>query len=125
MHNKTVAIVGASADRSKFGNKSLRAHLAQGWTVFPVNPRGGEIEGLPVFRSLDDVPRPIDRVSLYLPPEIGVECLPAIARLAPTEFIVNPGAESDALIERARLLGLDPMLVCSILDIGRRPGEFA
>ena len=71
MAGKTVAVVGASADRSKFGNKSIRAHRKQGWQVFPVNARGGEIEGLPVYRTLKDIPARIDRVSLYVPPAIG------------------------------------------------------
>lgn len=124
MQNRTVAVVGASSDRTKFGNKSVRAHLAQGWTVYPVNPRGGEIEGLPVYRSIDELPRPIDRVSLYLPPEVGVQCLRAIARLEPSEFFVNPGAESEELMRESERLGLTPLLACSIVDVGRRPGEF-
>ena len=46
---QTVAVIGASADRSKFGNKAVRAFRAQGWTVVPVNPRGGDIEGEAAF----------------------------------------------------------------------------
>ena len=46
MSKPTVAVVGASADRRKFGNKSVRAHLAQGYDVYPVNPKAGEVEGL-------------------------------------------------------------------------------
>ena len=52
----TVAILGASADRSKYGNKSVRAHRKQGYDVYPVNPKGGEIDGLPVYQRLADVP---------------------------------------------------------------------
>ncbi len=122
--SKTVAILGASADRSKYGNKSVRAHQRQGWTVYPVNPRGGEIEGLRVYRSLDEVPRPITRVSLYLPPEIGVAALDEIARAAPAEFFVNPGAESDELLEAARARGLDPIQACSIVEVGESPSSF-
>ena len=74
MPQKTVAVVGASADRSKYSNKSVRAHLAQGWTVYPVNPKGGEIEGLQAYPSITDVPQPLDRVTLYLPPAVGGRC---------------------------------------------------
>jgi predicted CoA-binding protein len=61
----TVAVVGASRDRSKFGNISVRAHLQQGYEVFPVNPNADEVEGLPAFESLADVPvENLDRVTI-------------------------------------------------------------
>ena len=123
MPAKTVAIIGASADRSKFSNKSIRAHLKQGWEVYPVNPKGGEIEGLKVFESVQDIPVKLDRVSLYLPAGVGLIVLPDIAAVSPAEFFVNPGAESDVLIDRARELGLDPILACSIVDVGMTPDE--
>lgn len=124
MSVKTVAVVGASADRSKYSNKSIRAHVRQGWEVFPVNPKGGEIEGLKVYASLAEIPKAIDRVTLYLPPAAGVGVLPQIAAAKPAEFFVNPGAESDELIEKARALGLDPILACSIVDLGVTPSQF-
>ena len=125
VEEKTVAIVGASADRSKYSNKSVRAHLKQGWEVYPVNPRGGEIEGLKVYTSLAEIPVGLDRVTLYLPASIGVKMLPAIAAAKPAEFFVNPGAESDELVAEAQRLGLDPILACSIVDLGTKPAEFA
>ena len=121
---KTVAVVGASADRSKYSNKSIRAHLRQGWTVYPINPKGGMIEGLTAFASLADLPAPPFRVSLYLPPAVGIKVLPDIAAANPEEFFVNPGAESGQLLEEARRLGLKPILACSIVDVGARPSEF-
>ena len=124
MDKKTVAIVGASADRSKYSNKSVRAHAKQGWEVYPVNPKGGELEGLKVYTTLDEIPVKLDRVSLYLPPPVGVKLLPQIAAANPGEFFVNPGAESDELVEQAKQLGLDPLLACSILDVGANPAEF-
>ncbi|RMF85903.1 MAG: hypothetical protein D6744_00560 [Planctomycetota bacterium] len=120
---KTVAIVGASADRRKYGNISLRAHVQDGWTVYPVNPHETEIEGLRVYRSLDDVPRPLKRVSLYVPPEVGVTLIPQIVAAEPEEFFVNPGAESPELMNAAVAAGLEPLLACSIIAIGMRPDE--
>lgn len=124
MNGQRVAIVGASTDRRKYGNKSVRAHAAEGWAVFPVHPSAAEIEGHRAFSSLRDVPRPIDRVSLYLPPERGLDVLADVAAVAPAEFYVNPGAESDELIAAARALGLDPIQACSIVDVGRSPREY-
>lgn len=124
MSAKTVAVIGASADRSKFSNKSVRAHLAQGWEVYPINPKGGEIEGLNVHASLRDVPVRLDRVTMYLPPAAGIGVLPEVAAAKPGEFFVNPGAESDELVDKARALGLDPILACSIVDLGVTPADF-
>ncbi|HRW51921.1 MAG TPA: CoA-binding protein [Phycisphaerae bacterium] len=123
METKTVAVLGASADRSKFSNKSIRAHERQGWTVYPVNPKGGEIEGRPVFKSLRDIPVKLNRVSMYLPPAIGMGVLADVAAVAPDEFWVNPGAESDELIASAKALGLQPIQACSIVDVGMTPGQ--
>ena len=121
---ESVAVIGASADRSKFSNKSVRAHLSTGWEVYPVNPKGGEIEGLQAFASIEDIPVKVDRVTLYLPPAVGVKALPAIAAVKPAEFYVNPGAESDELVEEARKLGLSPILECSIIVLGVSPADF-
>jgi predicted CoA-binding protein len=123
-NTRTVAIIGASSDRSKYSNKAVRAYVAQGWEVYPVNPRGGTIEGLRVYSSIEEIPTGVDRVSLYLPPEVGLQVLPAIARAKPKEFFVNPGAESEALIEGAESLGLHPIQACSIVEIGATPGGF-
>jgi len=124
MPKQTVAVLGASADRSKYSNKSVRAHQAQGWDVYPVNPKGGEIEGLKVYTSLAEIPVALDRVTMYLPPAVGVNVLDEVAAAKPREFFVNPGAESDELVDKAKSLGLDPILACSIVDLGVTPGDF-
>lgn len=118
-----MAIVGASADRAKYSNKAIRAYINQGWDVYPVNPRGGTIEGLKTYARANEIPDPIDRVSLYLPPAAGVTALADIAALKPAEFFVNPGAESEELVETAHALGLDPILACSIIDVGISPEQ--
>ncbi len=117
----SVAIIGASSDRAKYGNRAVRAYVRQGWTVYPVNPNEKKIEGLPAFASIGDIPGAVDRVSLYVPPEVGETLLTAIKRKGVTELFVNPGAESDALSSAAERLGLDPIYACSIIDIGERP----
>lgn len=125
MTRPTVGIVGASADRAKFSNKAVRAYLKQGWEVFPVNPRGGTIEGLNVYHSLREIPAALERVALYLPPSIGLQVLSDVAAVRPREFYVNPGAESAELLAAAERLGLDPILACSILVVGESPADFA
>ena len=117
MSKPTVAILGASSDPSKFGYKSLKAHLQQGYEVFPVNPKGGEIEGITVYKSLADVPGEIDRISVYLPPAIGLAVLDEVAAKGCKQLWLNPGSDDPEVIERARELGFDPIQACSIVDV--------
>ena len=124
-HAPSVAILGASADRSKFGNKSVRAHVAQGFRVYPVNLKGGQIESLPVYRTLAEVPEErLTRISVYLPPAATLAALPDIAAKGCEELWLNPGAESAEVVSRAEALGLRAIQACSIVAVGRSPGEF-
>ena len=122
---KTVAIIGASADRNKYSNKAIRAYIAKGWTVYPVNPNIKEIEGIPCYKSIEDVPEPIDRISVYVPPQIGKTLLPSIARKKHNELYINPGAEDEELMQKATQLGLNPIYACSIIAIGSHPSSFS
>lgn len=121
---KTIAIIGASNDRKKYGNKAVRAFKDGGWTVYPVNPKLEEVEGIKCYASIEDVPEPIDRVSMYVPAKLGKEMLESIAARKPAEFFLNPGSEDDELIRRARELGLNPIQACSIVNIGLRPDMY-
>ena len=124
MSNPTVAVIGASADRAKYGNKSLRAHQQQGYDVYAVNPKGGQIEGLDVYTKLRDVPVDhLNRISMYVPPQVGLGMLDEIAAKGCDELWLNPGSESPELVERAVDLGLNPILACSIVSLGRHPDE--
>jgi predicted CoA-binding protein len=120
---KSVAIIGASKDRSKYGNKAVRAFQQQGYKVYPVNLKETEIEGLPVFRSIADVPGRPDMVSVYVPPDTLLVLLPEIAAKGCDELWVNPGAESEEVIAEAERLGLNVIQACSIVGVGVSPGR--
>src|SRR5262245_16159415 len=104
--SRIVAIIGASNNRAKFGNRAVRAYLRQGYTVVPINPHERAVEGLPAYPSVLDVPGSIDLASFYVPPEVGERVIDQVARKGIVEVWLNPGSESDALIARARTLGL-------------------
>jgi len=124
MANPTIAILGASTDRDKFGNKAVRAYHQQGYDVYPVNPRAMEIEGLTAYASLKEIPvERLNRVSVYLPPSVGITLLEEIAAVGADEFWLNPGSESEELIARAAELGLSSIVACSLIDIGAQPGN--
>ena len=117
----TVAIIGASEDRSKFGNQSVRAHHKQGYKVYPVNPKASEIEGLTVYASINDIPEgKLNRISLYVPPKIGIQILDDIANRGCDELWLNPGTESAEILQRAEELGLNVIQACSIVDVNNR-----
>jgi len=125
MAKPTVAILGASTDRSKFGNKSVRAHLQQGYDVYPVNPKATEVEGLRAYPTLADVPVPhLNRISVYLPSVVGMQMLDEIQRKGADEVWFNPGSESPELVAKAEQLGLNVILACSIIDVGVSPSDF-
>ena len=119
-------VIGASTNREKFGNKAVRAFLRHGDEVLPVNSRAARhnetIEGLKVYPDVASVPGPIDKATLYLPPALGIAAIEDLAaRGDVTEIWLNPGAESPALLKRAKELGLDPIQACSIVAIGMEP----
>ena len=124
MPESSVAVIGASHDRRKYGNKAVRAYLENGYTVFPVNPNDATIEGLKAYPKLDAITEPIDFVSLYVPPAVGLKLLPAIAAKNPKELWLNPGSESEDLIDAAADLHLRVIVACSIVALGLNPHDF-
>jgi hypothetical protein len=118
-----VAVIGASNDRAKFGNKAVRAYLQQEHKVYPVNPREQSIEGLPAYRTVLDIPEQIDRVTFYVPPQVGLKIIEEVAKKGAREVYFNPGSESDELVDKAKALGLNAIVGCSILAIGLDPAN--
>jgi predicted CoA-binding protein len=121
---KIVAIVGASSNRSKFGNKALRAFEHQGYTVIPINPNEAHVEGHRTYASVLDVPGAIDMATVYVPPEVGVIVIEEIARKGIPEVWLNPGADGQQVVSRANELGLITIQACSIIGIGETPWRY-
>lgn len=121
---KTVAIIGASNKREKYGNKAVRAYVRQGWRVYPVNLKESKIEGLTAYHNIADIPGAIDRVSMYVPPAMGLQIIEEIAKKLPKEVFFNPGSESEELVAKSKKLGLKVVQACSIINIGETPSDF-
>ena len=122
--SQTVAVIGASRDRRKYGNKALRAFQEQGYTVIPVNTHEAEVEGHRAYRSVLDIPGSVDIATLYVPPASGLRVVEEIARKGISEVWLNPGADAEEVVARGRALGLHIIQACSIIAIGEIPSRY-
>jgi predicted CoA-binding protein len=119
-----IAVLGASSDRRKYGNKAVRAFRQQGYVVVPINTHEAEIEGEKAYRSVLDYPGPIDEATVYLRPDAGVAVMDDLAQKGIRQVWLNPGADADEVVARARALGLTPIVACSIIGVGEHPADF-
>jgi predicted CoA-binding protein len=122
--SRTVAVIGASSNRDKFGNKALRAFERRGYTVIPINPNEAEVEGHKTFATVLDVQDDIDMATVYVPAAAGVTVMEQLATKGVGEVWLNPGADDRAVVERARALGLNIVQACSIIGIGESPSRY-
>jgi uncharacterized protein len=121
---KTVAVIGASPDRHKFGNKALRAFREAGYRAIPITPNHDQVEGERCYASVVDYPDVIDMATMYVPPEVGEQVLASLAQKGIAEVWFNPGADAPSVLTRAKALGLRPIQACSIIGIGMSPSAF-
>ena len=101
------AVVGASQDRRKYGNKVLRSYLQNDRKVYPVNPKVVEVEGLTTYPDLVSLPERVHGVSIVTPPAITESVVEQAARSHIQYLWMQPGAESAAAVERAEALGIN------------------
>jgi predicted CoA-binding protein len=116
------AVVGASRQRRKYGNKVLRCYLQHGFEVFPVNPNAREVEGLATAPSLLDLPKPVRAVSVITPPGVTEDIVEHLPDSGASCVWMQPGAESDSAVERAEDLGLTVIAggPCVLVALGFR-----
>jgi predicted CoA-binding protein len=99
------AVVGASTDRAKYGNKVLRVYLQNHRDVVPINPNAEEVEGVRAYRDLASVPDEIDGVSIITPPAVTEKVVEQALQRGIKHIWMQPGAESTAAIAAAETSG--------------------
>jgi predicted CoA-binding protein len=107
VNRRVWAVVGASSDRSKYGNKVFRSLRAAGYTVYPVNPKGGKLDGTTVYASLAEVPADCEVVDLVVPPRITETVVEEAYQAGLTRIWMQPGAESPSAIEYCQDQGME------------------
>jgi predicted CoA-binding protein len=101
------AVVGASRDRSKYGNKVLRAYMQTSRAAFPVNPNDEDVEGEKAYPDLASLPEPIHGVSVITPPKVTESIVEQAGTLGIKHIWLQPGAESLQAVQRAKELGMN------------------
>lgn len=114
------AVVGASTDRDKYGNKVLRCYQQHGREVYPINPTADEVEGLKAYPDLARLPLPVPSISVITPPAVTEKVVEAAAQAGVKRVWMQPGADSPRAIARAEELGLEVIAggPCLLVVIG-------
>lgn len=119
---KKYAVVGASTNREKYGNKVLRCYMQHEKDVIPINPRADHIEGLKTAASLADLDKSVKSLSIITPPKITEEIVDEAIRLGFENIWMQPGAESQSAIEKAEAAGINVLAngICILVVLGYR-----
>lgn len=120
--SKAFGVVGASADRHKYGNKVLRVYQQKNMRVIPVNPKEQEIEGAACVASVMDLPGDVESISVITPPQVTEQVVEMAARKGIKNVWMQPGAESDAAVEVCRRNGINVIAdgSCILVVLGYR-----
>jgi len=116
------AVVGASTNRAKYGNKVLRVYQQNRRTVYPVNPRAEQIEGLPAFADLASLPQTPHGISIITPPKITEQVMRDAAALGIKHAWMQPGAESPDAVKIGEDAGMSVIAgdACLLVVLGFR-----
>ena len=95
--NNLIALVGASNDRNKYGNKILLDLLSKNYNVVPVNQKEDNIAGLKANTKVQDLPSRPSIINFVVPPEIGLDITKELVEEDYDHFWYQPGAESEDL----------------------------
>jgi predicted CoA-binding protein len=121
---KSFAVVGAGNDMSKYGSKVFAAYLRSGRTPFPVNPNQDVVQGHKAYKSLRDLPSPVEAVSIITPPAVTERVVEDAGAAGVRHLWMQPGAESPRAVARALELGMSVIAggACFLVVTGYREG---
>jgi predicted CoA-binding protein len=105
LSGKRFAVVGASHDRAKYGNKVLRVYQQNHLDVVPINPSGGQIEGLEAVPDLASLTEPVDGISIVTPPPVTKQIVEQALSLGIKNIWMQPGAEDPDAVAAAERAG--------------------
>ena len=95
--NTSIALIGASNDRSKYGNKIYRDLRDKGYNVTPINPKEEKIEGDRAYSSIEEMKELPDIATFVVPPPVAIRIAQNITNLGIKHLWFQPGSESREL----------------------------
>ncbi|MGD8922252.1 MAG: CoA-binding protein [Candidatus Zixiibacteriota bacterium] len=110
-----VAVLGASPKEERYSNKAVKMLLEHGHHPIPVHPAGHVVHGITAQKSLGDIDRKIDTLTMYVGPNISSGALDAILQLKPRRVIFNPGAENEELATKLEEAGIEVVRACTLV----------
>lgn len=119
---ETVAILGASTKPDRYAYRAFEMLREHGHRPVPINPAFDDILGEKCYPTIADAPKPIDTVTMYLGAARSNPLIDEIIAARPRRIIMNPGAENQALAEKAEAAGIEVVEDCTLVMLGT--GEF-
>jgi len=112
---KTWAVVGATIDEEKFGNKIYKKLKEKGYKVYPISPKYEEIDGDKAYKSLHELPEKPDVVNFVVNPKIGLGIVEDCAKLDINKIWLQPGTVSDELLNLAKEKNIEAVQACVLV----------
>ena len=113
--SETVAVLGATPKSDRYAYRAMQLLRQHGHRAVPVNPAFEEVLGERCYRSIADVPGPVDTVTMYLGKQRSDPLIDEIIAAKPKRIIMNPGAENDTLARKAEAAGIEPIYDCTLV----------
>ncbi|WP_131782918.1 CoA-binding protein [Legionella gresilensis] len=107
LQSKAYGVVGASSNRTKYGNKVLRCYMQHNLQVYPINPRESIVEGLSTVASVADLPASVESISIITPPTVTDKVVEEALEVGIKNIWMQPGAESSYSIDRCEKAGVN------------------
>jgi predicted CoA-binding protein len=115
MEKHTVAILGASKKPDRYSYKAFKLLREHGYDPIPIHPVLENLEGAQVMKSILDIPDPVDTLTLYVGPGRITALIPEILQAKPRRVILNPGTESQELMDALDGAGIKYVEACTLV----------
>ncbi|MEG0771811.1 CoA-binding protein [Clostridium sp.] len=117
---KTWALLGATPDESRFGYKILKRLAEKGYVVHGINPKYNEIEGMNIYRSVQELPSKVEAINIIVNPKVAMNSLEEIKKAGIKNLWFQPGSFDEEVINKAKEMGFNVEYdQCLYVELGK------